>query len=154
MMIRCMVRPVLRSPLPCHENLNHMMPAVKKTILIVDDDIDFLLQTRMKVESMGYATITAESQKEAGDIISKTRPDMAILDLMMENQDSGFILSFKIKKRYPEVPVIILTGVRAETGIYFDVTDENNRKWIRADAFVDKGIRADVLKVEIERLMK
>lgn len=130
------------------------MPAVKKTILIVDDDIDFLLQTRMKVESMGYATITAESQKEAGDIISKTRPDMAILDLMMENQDSGFILSFKIKKRYPEVPVIILTGVRAETGIYFDVTDENNRKWIRADAFVDKGIRADVLKVEIERLMK
>ncbi len=124
-----------------------------KTILIVDDDIDYLFQTQLKLEKFGYKTITAESQKEAELILEKTKPDLAILDLMMENEDSGFILSYKMKKKYPDVPVIIATAVAAETGITFDINDENNRKWIRADLFLDKGIRSDLLKTEIERLL-
>ncbi|MCX6248667.1 MAG: response regulator [Bacteroidetes bacterium] len=122
-------------------------------ILIVDDDMDYLFQTKMKLEQLGFKTITADSQREAEMILEKTRPDLAILDLMMENEDSGFILSYKIKKKYPDVPVIILTAVAAETGITFDIQDENNRKWIKADLFLDKGIRSDVLKGEIERLL-
>jgi two-component system, OmpR family, response regulator len=124
-----------------------------KTILIVDDDVDYLFQTQVKLEKFGYKTITAESQKEAELIIEKTKPDLAIIDLMMENEDSGFILSYKMKKKYPQVPVIIATAVAAETGITFDINDENNRKWIRADLFLDKGIRSDLLKAEIERLL-
>ena len=124
------------------------------TILIVDDDVDYLFQTQVKLEKFGYKTITAESQKEAELILDKTKPDLAILDLMMENEDSGFILSYKLKKKYPDVPVIIATAVAVETGITFDITDENNRKWIRADLFLDKGIRSDLLKTEIERLLE
>ena len=129
------------------------MQTGKKTLLIVDDDVDFLLQTRIRLEQMGYQTVTAESQREAELILEKTKPDLAILDLMMENEDSGFILSYKIKKRYPGVPVIIFTAVAMETGITFDIQDENNRKWIKADLFLDKGIRSDVLKAEIDRLL-
>ena len=123
------------------------------TILIVDDDVDYLFQTRVKLEKFGYKVIIAESQREAELIIEKFRPDLAILDLMMENEDSGFILSYKMKKRYPDVPVIIATAVAAETGISFDITDENNRKWIKADLFLEKGIRSDLLKDEIDRLL-
>ena len=128
------------------------MPA-KPLILIVDDDTDYLFQTRIKLEQAGYQTLTAESQKEAEEIIQKTRPGLAILDLMMENEDSGFILSYKMKKKYPDVPVIISTAVTAETGISFDISDENNRKWIKADAFLEKGIRSDIFLAEIEKLL-
>ncbi len=124
------------------------------TILIVDDDMDYLWQAKMKLEQLGYMTVTAESQREAEMIMEKTRPDLAIVDLMMENEDSGFILSYKIKKKYPDVPVIILTSVAAETGYSFDIQDENNRKWIKADVFLDKGIQPDVLEAEIERLLQ
>jgi DNA-binding response OmpR family regulator len=124
------------------------------TILIVDDDMDYLFQTRLKLEQFGFKTITADSQREAELILEKNRPDIAILDLMMENEDSGFILSYKLKKKYPDVPVIILTAVAAETGITFDILDENNRKWIKADLFLEKGVRYDVLKTEIERLLQ
>ena len=72
---------------------------------------------------------------------------------MMENEDSGFILSYRIKKKFPDVPVIIATAVAAETGITFDINDENNRKWIKADLFLEKGIRSDLLISEIERLL-
>jgi two-component system, OmpR family, response regulator len=130
------------------------MTSGKQRILLVDDDPDYLFQTKLKLEQAGFETITAESQKEAETILENTKPDMAILDLMMENEDSGFILSYKIKKRYPEIPVIILTAVALETGITFDIMDENNRKWIRADRFLDKGIRGDILKQEIQTLLK
>ena len=123
------------------------------TILIVDDDLDYLLQTRIRMEKFGYKTITADSQHEAELILEKTKPDLAIIDLMMENEDSGFILSYKLKKKFPDVPVIIATGVAAETGITFDINDENNRKWIRADLFLDKGIKSEILKNEIEKLL-
>jgi CheY-like chemotaxis protein len=123
------------------------------TILIVDDDLDYLIQTRIKIEKFGYKTITADSQREAELILDKIKPDLAIIDLMMENEDSGFILSYKLKKKYPDVPVIIATAVAAETGISFDIHDENNRKWIRADAFLEKGIKTEILKHEIEKLL-
>jgi len=119
----------------------------------VDDDMDYLIQTKLKLEKLGYKTITADSQREAELILEKTRPNLAILDLMMENEDSGFILCYKLKKKYPDMPVVILTAVAAETGITFDIQDENNRKWIKADLFLDKGIRYDILKNEIERLL-
>jgi two-component system, OmpR family, response regulator len=123
------------------------------TILIVDDDPDYLFQSNLKLQKIGYKTITAESQHEAEMIIEKMRPDLALLDLMMENEDSGFILSYKIRKKYPDVPIIIMTAVALETGISFDVYDENNRKWIRADSILDKGVRQEVLNNEIERLI-
>jgi DNA-binding NtrC family response regulator len=126
----------------------------KKIILIVDDDMDYLFQLKVKVEGFGFATITAESQKEAESIIETTKPDLAIFDLMMENEDSGFILSYKIKRKYPDVPVIIATAVSAETGMTFDINSEDDQQWIRADQFLDKGIRTDQLKNEIERLLK
>ncbi|MEI7490828.1 MAG: response regulator [Bacteroidota bacterium] len=125
----------------------------KKTILIVDDDQDYLYQLKARVESFGFQTLLAESQKEAEELILKTKPDLAILDLMMENEDSGFILCYKMKKKYPEVPIIIATGVAAETGISFDINDENNRKWIKADLFLEKGIRKEKLKEEIDNLL-
>jgi CheY-like chemotaxis protein len=130
------------------------MKPVNTTILIVDDDMDYLFQTKMKLEQLGFKTITADSQREAELILEKTRPDLAILDLMMENEDSGFILSYKLRKKYPDVPIIISTAVASETGITFDIQDENNRKWIKADLFLDKGIRSDVLINEINRLLQ
>jgi CheY-like chemotaxis protein len=123
------------------------------TILIVDDDQDYLFQLQMKLEKFGFKTLTAESQREAEVLLEKTKPDLAVLDLMMENEDSGFILCFKMKKRYPDVPIIIATGVTAETGITFDVHDENNRQWIKADRFLDKGIRSELLREEIVKLL-
>ncbi|MBP7496047.1 MAG: response regulator [Bacteroidales bacterium] len=130
------------------------MQTEQKTILLVDDDVDYLYQTRLKVESFGFKVITADTQKEAEELIENIRPDLAILDLMMENDDSGFILSYKIKKKYPDVPIIIATAATAETGINFDINEDENKHWIKADTYLDKGIRTDQLQREINRMLK
>ncbi len=125
-----------------------------KTILIVDDDIDYLFQLKLQVEKFGFTVIVAESQKEAEDLLASVKPDLAILDLMMENDDSGFILCYKMKRKYPDVPIIIATAVAAETGMTFGISTEQERKWIRADLYLEKGIRPDQLHKEILKLLK
>lgn len=124
------------------------------TILIADDDPDYLFQTDFNLKKAGYKTITAESQAEAESIIAKFRPDLAVFDLMMESDDSGFILCYRIKKKYPDVPVILATAVSRETGMSFSVDTEKEKSWIRADRYLEKGIRAEQLDLEIMKLLK
>lgn len=131
-----------------------MMDKNKKSILLVDDDEDYLFQTRLNIEQFGFRVITAESQLEAEKLLENFKPDLAIFDLMMENEDSGFILAFKLKRKYPDVPVILATAVTAETGMSFGVSSEDDRKWIKADLYIEKGIRADQLYKEIIKLLK
>lgn len=131
-----------------------MLKIEKKKILLVDDDPDYLFQQKIALEDMDFEVITADTQKEAENIIEKLKPDLAILDLMMENQDTGFILCHIMKNKYPDVPIIIASAVTAETGLLFDVESEENQQWIKADLFLDKGIRTDQLHKEINKLLK
>ncbi len=124
-----------------------------KTILIADDDYDYLFQVKFLLEKWGYTVLTAESQQEAEEIISSQKPDLAILDLMMENDDSGFILCYRLKRHYPDVPVIIATAVSAETGMSFGLNSDEEKKWIKADLYLEKGVRPDQLKSGIEKLL-
>ncbi len=124
-----------------------------KTIMIADDDYDYLFQLKFLLEKWGYHVVAAENQQEAEEIIERLRPDLAILDLMMENDDSGFILSYRLKRRYPDVPVIIATSVSAETGMSFGLSSEEEKNWIRADLYLEKGVRPDRLKSGIENLL-
>jgi CheY-like chemotaxis protein len=116
--------------------------------------MDYLFQLKLKVERFGFEVVSADGQYEGEKVIESMKPDLAIFDLMMENEDSGFILSYKIKKKYPDVPVILATAVTAETGMSFDLSEESNKEWIKADLFLDKGIRADQLEKEIKKLLK
>jgi CheY-like chemotaxis protein len=124
------------------------------TILVADDDPDYLYQTITNLERSGYKTVGVESQSEAELYISKSRPDLAIFDLMMENDDSGFILCYKMKKKHPEVPVILATAVSHETGLSFSLDSEHEKSWIRADRYLEKGIRAEQLDQEVMKLLK
>jgi len=124
------------------------------TILVADDDPDYLFQTVFSLEKAGYRTMAVESQAEAESVIAKHKPNLAIFDLMMENDDSGFILCYKMKKKYPDVPVILATAVSHETGMSFSIDSEQEKSWIRADKYLEKGIRPEQLDQEIMKLLK
>ncbi|MDT8309575.1 MAG: response regulator [Bacteroidales bacterium] len=126
---------------------------VRPVIFLVDDDIDYLEQLKIQVESLGHTAVIANGQKEAERMLEAFVPDLVIYDLMMENKDSGFILAYKTKKRYPDVPVIIATAASAETGIVFSLEKEADKQWIRADKYLEKGLRTDQLQREINKLL-
>jgi len=125
-----------------------------KVILIVDDDYDDLFQLKFQLERWGCKVVTAESQREAEELIQNLKPDLAILDLMMENEDSGFVLSYKMKRKYPDVPIIIATAVSTETGMSFGQQSGEDKNWIKADTYLEKGMDPEHLKKELEKLIK
>jgi len=125
-----------------------------KTILVVDDDIDLLLQMKINLEAAGYTVVTSESEAEAKKVLESVRPDCAVCDLMMENMDAGFSLSYHIKKIDKTIPVIIVTAVTHETGLDFDTESRSGRSWMKADAVLAKPVRFEQLIREVDRLLE
>ncbi|WP_048308118.1 two-component system response regulator GlrR [Halomonas sp. PR-M31] len=78
-------------------------------ILLVDDDASLLKLLGMRLESRGYRVTTAESGRQALDSLSKTRPDLVLSDLRMDEMD-GMALFHQLQKQAPGLPVIILTA--------------------------------------------
>jgi len=124
-----------------------------KNILVVDDDVDYLGQVSMILEAEGYKVHPAQGQNEAEEVLLTMIPDLAVIDLMMENTDSGFVLCHRIKKLFPETPVIMLTGVKASTGLDFTARSKEASSWTQADAIIDKPVRPEQLKTEVRRLL-
>jgi len=126
---------------------------VKKTILLVDDDEDYRFQQKVQLTNAGFNVVEADSKEAAETLLDKALPDLAIVDLMMEELDAGFTLCYHIKKK-GNVPVILVTAVTAETGLEFDAATDEERSWVKADAMLAKPIRFEQLKREIDRLLK
>jgi CheY-like chemotaxis protein len=124
-----------------------------RKILVVDDDPDIIEQLTLLLESDGHAVVAAGGQIEAEEALMVHRPDLAIVDLMMEEQDSGFILCHEIKRLYPGTPVILLTSVKAATGISFAAANAEQQSWVKADRLMDKPARPEQLRNEVRRLL-
>ena len=123
-----------------------MVPADKK-ILLVDDDLDLLEQNKILLESKGFNVITAEGSKKGWEVFKQELPDAAIIDLIMEEHDSGFILCYKIKKdeHGKNIPVFILTSATYVTGFKFGASTEEEKEWIKCDGILNKPIMIDDL---------
>ncbi len=124
----------------------------KKKILLVDDDVDLLEQSKIQIEANGYAVVTAESSNEGWEKFKAEKPDAAVIDLMMEEHDSGFVLSYKIKKDSygKNIPVIVVTSAAYITGYKFDVSTGEEREWIKCDEILNKPVVIEELVQKIE----
>jgi CheY-like chemotaxis protein len=124
-----------------------------KTILVVDDDLDILEQYAILLKGDGYHVVQAASVAEAEETVLTVRPDLAILDLMMEEKDAGFVLCTQLKRLYSDLPVIIVSNVTPITGLDFTPRNSEEQSWVRADAMLSKPIVAERLRGDIRRLL-
>jgi CheY-like chemotaxis protein len=125
----------------------------KATILLIDDDFDFRLQQKLQLEAKGFTVRECDSAKAARESLAQERPDLVVVDLMMEEDDSGFELCYFIKKSWKDLPVIMVTGVASEAGMEFAAATAEERVWIKADAVLAKPVRFEQLEGEIKKLL-
>lgn len=94
----------------------------KKTIMIVDDDRDFLDSTKAILESQGYPVLTAGNEAEALTVYKSRRPDVILVDLMMERIDSGVTVCGQIRAIDKEVRIYLLSAVGDAAASALDVS--------------------------------
>lgn len=123
-----------------------------KKILLVDDDLDLLEQNKILLETKGFNVITAESAEEGFKLFQQEKPDAAIVDLIMEQMDSGFILCYKMKKtdHGKQIPVFMLTSATYETGFKFSTSSKEEKEWIKCDGILNKPVVVEELLAKME----
>ena len=78
-------------------------------ILVIDDEPDMLENLKLILEKGGHQAITETESQKALDLVERNQPDLVIVDLVMPVLDGIAVLE-QIKARYPQMPVIMLTG--------------------------------------------
>jgi CheY-like chemotaxis protein len=121
-----------------------------RTVLVVDDDPVFVDALTAILQSR-YGVRTASNGKEALERVEEQRPDLIILDVMMDYMSEGFDVARKLRTD-PEtksIPIIMLTGVDQMYNYRLEV-DES---WVPCDRYFEKPIAPDKLLAEVEALI-
>lgn len=82
----------------------------KHVILCVDDDQDILAALRVILESRGYLVVTAPTAAEGVVAHASARPDLIIVDLMMEEIDSGMTFVERLRASGNTAPIYVLSS--------------------------------------------
>ena len=81
-------------------------------ILLIDDDPDLLLITRVILEkTAGFHVLQATTAAEALEIARRESPDVVLMDVMMPDMDGPELLTkFRQEAALKDIPVVFLTG--------------------------------------------
>lgn len=124
-------------------------------ILIVDDDPDITEVMRVVLENKGYTVDSAADGNEAMAQINSARPDLIILDVMMNTLREGFLLSRKLKKdpAYKQIPILMVTAVKEKFGINFKPA-AGDEDWLPVEDYLDKPVEPNVLLEKVAALLQ
>lgn len=120
----------------------------KEKILLVDDEIDFVEMTKVRLEANKYRVVPAYDGEEALEKVKTEKPDLIILDIMIPKID-GFNVcrKLKISEEYKDIPVIVLSAK-------FQPVDLRFGKAVGADAYLTKPLDSDMLLDKMKELLK
>ncbi|OQA41765.1 MAG: Response regulator PleD [Chloroflexi bacterium ADurb.Bin325] len=123
----------------------------KAKILIVDDDPDFVEYIRTVLEANDYQTASAGNSDQGMRVLSRDKPDLVVLDVIMSSILDGLTLSQRMAEdpALMDIPIIMVTSIANTDYLALFPTDEN----IHIDAFLTKPIAPAELLRQIERLL-
>jgi DNA-binding NtrC family response regulator len=115
-------------------------------ILVVDDDAIVIKSCRRILEAEGYEVFAAPGADQALEMLKTSDYDLLLIDVKMPKRD-GMYLMREIKKNWPEIPTIIMTGYP---------TSETIAEVLKLGAtlFIPKPFRPDELIKSIRQAFK
>lgn len=125
-------------------------------ILIIDDDPDFKASVRSLLESHGLVVFEAGSGKEGLERLSQCKPDLILLDIMMESSSEGYGVNQAIKWReefapWRHVPIVMVSSVQEQPDELFPMAGELDM--IRPDYYVRKPLDIPAFLATLKRAL-
>jgi CheY-like chemotaxis protein len=126
-------------------------------ILIIDDDPDIVLAVRLCLQGAGHEVFDARNGEQGLRRLPEVKPDLIILDVMMDTTTEGFQTALKLRGPDPgsplaafsHIPIMMLTALHSTTDLRF-APDEN---YLPVDVFIDKPIDPDRLIKAVNELI-
>lgn len=129
----------------------------KIKILVIDDDPDFNDAVTSILESALYDVVTALNPEEGKKKIFSEKPDLILLDIMMDSLFDGFSICHAIKtskehKEFKDTPIIFVSAVKEKAGSRFQFKGEE-QGLTGPDDYIDKPVKPKDLIAHIEKLL-
>ena len=118
-------------------------------ILIVDDDPDVTEATRIFLEQADHTVECAYNRQEGMQAVHRFKPDLLILDVMMEQPDDGMAMAQELRRDGFKKPILMFTSISKVTGMIYG-RDEDV---VPVDSFMEKPVEPHVLVEEVNRLL-
>ncbi len=127
-----------------------------KKILLVDDDRDLVMSVQAYLTARGYEIATAHNGKEAYSRIIADKPDLIVLDVMMDYDEEGMVFAGALKTDGPtrDIPIIMLSGFNAEKDVREKVLASLMGQDWPAETFMQKPVRLAELAERIHTLLE
>lgn len=124
-----------------------------KKVLIIDDDPGIREALKTILEGQ-YDVQEADNATDGRKALQSGVPDLVMLDVMMEDLDSGFQLSREIRQddRLANVKILMLTSADQEMGMDFEKY-AGDSDWLPVDGYLTKPIKPKELLAKIEKLL-
>ena len=133
-----------RTERPAH--LRHPRPdVVEGSILVVDDDEELRELLRVTVPMDGFTMVEARDGAEALEALEHEPVDLVVLDWQLPGRSGAEVLR-EIKRRQPDLPVIVLTAE-------IDPRHRATAQGLGADVFLTKPFSPLELMGRIEQLL-
>jgi DNA-binding NtrC family response regulator len=115
-------------------------------ILVVDDDAIVIKSCKRILEAEGFEVSTVPSADKALEVIKNSDFDILLIDVKMPGRD-GMYLMREIKKNWPEIPTIVMSGYP---------TPETITEVLRLGAtlFIPKPFKPDELIKSVRQVLK
>lgn len=125
------------------------------TILLVDDDVDFVDMNSHFLEKAGYRVLRAYDVSQALAKLSAEPVNLVITDLMMTSMDAGFVLARQIRDRSQDVKVKIILATSMVTTMGYDFRPWSGQDLaaMNVDAYFDKPIPPRTLLAKVAELL-
>ncbi len=117
-----------------------------QTILVIEDDSGLQVYLKDLLLDKGYIVHTAADGVIGLNALKKSEPDLVVLDLGLPNL-SGETVCLEIRKKYPQLPVVILTARDA-------VADKVRGLDLGADDYITKPFAAEELLARIKARLR
>jgi len=123
----------------------------KKKVLVVDDEKELVEVTQVLLESNGFEVAAAYSGEEGKKAAMEEKPDVIILDVMMETTSAGFDVARWLRSQdaTKEIPIVMLTAVNQNVPWKF-ASDE---VWLPVDVFLDKPVSPEKLLAAVKEIV-
>ncbi len=93
-------------------------------ILVVDDDPDVVEACRLVLEAENYEVSEANNRVDGMERVAEDKPDLIILDVMMDQPDDGIVMAQELRRRDNRTPILMLTSVNKVTGFELGANDQ------------------------------
>jgi two-component system alkaline phosphatase synthesis response regulator PhoP len=139
------MRSVLASAFGClaRKRPDTSMCRVKRRVLVVDDDADFVASISTLLESQGYCVTSARSGKEGVEKLRSESPDLIVLDVVMEDDSSGYAMNQAVKysegfECFRHIPILMVSSIPVAPADRFSMAGEVDM--VTPDSYLTKPV--------------